>query len=104
MRMLATEIEDGLFQYTQVTRQGVWAIYTQRHRVSGVCRYALVHIRERPAWVAPNGQPVAATEVYPASRTWGRDGWTFFTLAQAQAALGDRLAGQDAEEPTHVTV
>ena len=89
MDTLPLIIEDALFRYTQVTREGTLAIYTQEHKPSGVCRYELIRIRVQRAWTPPGGTLIPAHEVYPSASRWGREGWTFYHEDAARAAMVD---------------
>ena len=85
MQALPTQFADRLFSYDQLRRQGMVALYSQRHLASGILRYEVVRLRIAPAYVFPNGSAVPEREVYPGSSAWGRDGWTHHTLATAEA-------------------
>ena len=85
MQEVPTQFADRLFSYDQLRRQGMVALYSQRHLASGILRYEVVRLRIAPAYVFPNGSAVPEREVYPGSSAWGRDGWTHHTLATAEA-------------------
>ena len=102
MQPIETEFEDRLFRYRQVARQGDVAIYTQEHKASRVQRFEVVHIRTQREHTWPDGTVTPEKEAYPASASWGRRGWTFSTLAGAQAkvaALQAHVIANDALEP-----
>lgn len=84
MQMIAQQFQDQTFTYTQLDRQGMIAVYEQRHKVSHTCRYEVVrlHIQAEHTW--PNGTTTPEKEAYPPSSAWGREGWTFYKLADAQ--------------------
>lgn len=84
MHPLPTHFDDATFHYTQIVRQGAYAIYAQRHKAGQAIRYEVVRIRERPAHTWPNGDTTPAHEAYPGATAWGREGFTAFTLAAAQ--------------------
>ena len=87
MQPIATDFSEGNYQYTQLARQGMWAIYRQQHRQAPVMRYEVIKIRVVPETVWPNGTTTPEREVYPGASTWGRAGWTCYSLAEAQALL-----------------
>jgi hypothetical protein len=93
---IATTFTDRTFRYTQIDRQGDIAVYTQQHKDGGQTRYEVVRIRVRAAHTWPNGETTPEHEAYPGASVWGKDGWTFFTLAAAQAHAAI-LRGQQAE-------
>jgi len=97
MQVLELELEDGRFQYTQVERRENVALDTQTHKASGTIRYEVIKIRIQPEHTWPNGVTTPEKEAYPGSGSWGRDGWTFFTLETAQAKMAQLLqsAGDD---------
>ena len=90
MKPVALIFEEGKFRYTQLERHGDLAIYRQELKSSGVKRYEVVRIRTAGEHVWPNGTTSPKREVYPGRHAWGKDGWTFFTLADAQAFLRSR--------------
>ncbi len=90
---------DQAFTYTQLARQGVWALFCQQHKVSGVQRFEVVRIREVAAHTWPNGSHTPAHEVYPGTAKWGIDGWTFHTRATAERML-QRVSARKEEERT----
>ncbi len=94
MRAVQTHFTEGPFEYTQVTREGMWAIYRQTHRASGVPRYEVVRLRVQPAAVLPSGYESLEHEAYPTARRWGIDGWTYHTEEAARVALADHLQRQ----------
>jgi hypothetical protein len=103
MQIIETEFEDRTFRYTQLARQGMIALYSQTHKPSGVTRYEVVVLRVAAAHTWPNGSVSPERETYPGATAWGRYGWTFFVLGDAQAHLAalaaQRLAEPEADEP-----
>ena len=90
MRPLPHQFSADGFAYEQIRRYGQYALYQQTRRdTPPMCpiHYEVVRIRQAAAHTWPNGKTTPAREVYPTSRAWGRDGWTFGTLAAAEAAL-----------------
>jgi len=92
MQPLATQFADQTFQYTQLAREGDLAIFEQRHKASGTCRYEVVRIRVVPENRWPNGEVSPEREVYPGANSWGRLGWTCWSIDQAQALLAQLQA------------
>ena len=87
MEALALHRTDHSFAYDQIDRQGDWALYTQTHLASGIVRYEVVRIRIRPAHTWPNGATTPAHEAYPSAEAWGRDGFTYYNRATAEAYM-----------------
>lgn len=86
MEPLATDFRDRTFQYTQVERQGLIAIFVQCHKDQPeVKRYEVIRIRVRPAHTWPNGTMMPEHESYPSPSAWGQDGFTCFSFAEAKA-------------------
>jgi hypothetical protein len=79
----ATLTQQG-FCYTQVQRDGNIAIYAQQRHDSPIIRYEVIRIQVAEAHTWPNGQTTPTHECYPRSAQWGKQGWTFMTLARAQ--------------------
>lgn len=99
MEPLVQEFTKGNYRYSQIHREGRYAIFTQTHlERPSVVRYELIRIRDYPAHTWPTGKTTPAHEAYPPESQWGTAGWTCFTLAEAQGLLADLLArhGQDA--------
>ena len=94
MQSMARHFADRTFQYDQIAREGMVAIYTQTHTASGVVRYETVRLHIQAAHTWPNGQTTPEKEAYPSSAAWGRRGWTFFALSAAQAHMQTLLAQQ----------
>jgi hypothetical protein len=107
MQPLATEFEDRTYRYRLVTRTGSYAtymrtgsyaIYRQEHKESAkAIRFEVIRIRVQPEHTWPNGAVSPERETYPGSAAWGRDGFTCFTLPEAESLLAD-LASRRAEE------
>lgn len=87
MEHVATRFSDRAFEYDQLSRQGMLALYCQTHKASGVCYFEVVRLRVRPSHTWPNGMTTPEHEAYPSPESWGRDGWTFSRLDTAQAKL-----------------
>jgi hypothetical protein len=97
MQSMARNFADRTFQYEQIAREGMVAIYTQTHTASGAVRYETVRLHIQAAHTWPNGQTTPEKEAYPASTAWGRQGWTFFELGAAQAHM-QTLLTQEVDE------
>jgi hypothetical protein len=82
---LPTEFRRDGFSYRQIAREGDFAIYSQSwggcHDPS-VC-FEVVRIRRRDGFQIA-GRYVGPAELYPASATWGTDG---FTITDRDAAF-----------------
>ena len=83
MREVPVEFSDRVFAYAQLCRQGMVALYSQRHLASGILRYEVVRLHIAPERVFPNGVTVPEHEAYPGSAAWGKAGWTHHTRAAA---------------------
>jgi hypothetical protein len=84
MQALPLKFEDTTFRYEQLERDGPIAIYRQTHKVGGGERFEVVRIRIREAHTWPNGTTTPEHEAYPGSSTWGKDGFTYYTLQAAR--------------------
>jgi hypothetical protein len=93
MQPIDGQFDEGRFRYTQIRRIGNLAIYTQEHRPSGIVRYEVIKIRLQREHTWPNGVVTPEKEAYPGSHAWGRDGWTFFRLPDAEVHLASLPQG-----------
>jgi hypothetical protein len=99
MEPIATAWQDRTFTYTQIERQGMYAIYAQTHKEGGQTRFEVIRIRVRAEHTWPNGNTTPEHEGYPGPSTWGVDGFTHATLEDAQQHLAHLLqhpAGEQA--------
>src|SRR5262245_52956101 len=87
MEPVPLQFDEGLFRYEHVERHGMLAIYTQTHKPSGTVRYEMVRLRHQKAKTWPNGSITPEREAYPGASAWGLYGFTFHSLADAQAYL-----------------
>lgn len=71
------------FNYWQICRTDKAAIYEQRTTDGQRVFYEVWRIRIRPSYTF-NGREYGVSERSPGSENWGRDGWTFYTLPDAQ--------------------
>lgn len=93
----------GNYRHTQLARQGEWALYEQRHRDNAaVVRFEVVRLRVRPAHTWPNGAITPEHEAYPGASSWGKDGFTTHTYAQAEALLASLVQPSDEKEACDV--
>ena len=92
---VAMQFEDQTFTYTSIERCGDLAIYCQEHKESQVQRFEVVRIRIRKAHTWPNGKTTPAHEAYPGAKRWGIDGFTHYTLEDAQAQMAELVAKHD---------
>jgi hypothetical protein len=84
MHTLPMEWNKGSWTYTHISREGDVAIYCQKHKTGTAVRFEVIivqHLKERPL---PKGYVREAGEWYPQSTQWGKAGWTFLTLEEAQ--------------------
>jgi hypothetical protein len=99
MEPLALEFDLGNYRHTQVERHGTIAIYEQRHKEADVTRFEVVRIRIQREHTWPTGQTTPEKEAYPGATSWGRLGFTCFSLAEAQA-LAATLVGDEQDDST----
>jgi hypothetical protein len=98
MQPISITLTDRSYTYTQVQRHDNLAIYRQEHKESAkAVRFEVIRIRVQPEHTWPNGAVSPERETYPSSAAWGRDGFTCFTLPEAEALLAD-LASRRPEE------
>jgi hypothetical protein len=95
MQPIATQFEDRTFRYTQIERHGDLAIYCQEHKQGHNTRYEVIRIRIEREHQWPNGDVTPEHEAYPGSSSWGKYGWTTYTLAQAQMLLAEIAARRE---------
>ena len=82
MKLLDTQFKEGNFTFHQIERDVDFALYKKVSSFN-VWSYEVIRIRHRPAErVFDRDYPLR--EVYPASETWGTDGWSFNTMAAAR--------------------
>lgn len=94
-RPLGTTFVKNTYFYEQVIRDGNWAIFKQRLRPGvGELAYEVIRIRVKPA-VTIMGKLVEAHEAGPSNEAFGRDGFTYPTLAQAKAKLHEMVIKRD---------
>jgi hypothetical protein len=109
MQSIDTAFEEGRFRYTQLERQGDIAIYEQHKENAKVIRYEVIRIRVAPEHTWPSGQTTPEREAYAGSSSWGRLGFTCFTVDEARTLAAGLQAQaetveqgeEDAGDPTH---
>jgi len=83
MTTLPNEFRKSGFYFRLVKRQGDKAIYS-KSRAGGVGKhYEVIKIREHDEYVM-GGVTIPAGESYPSSEQWGRLGYTYPTLEEAE--------------------
>lgn len=99
MNTIPTEYTRRTFAYRLVERVGKWAIYSQRHTSQEEPRWwELCRIRTREARQTPKFA-VQAGEFLPSDGEWGRQGWTFLTLADARRRRDQIIATPHTSRP-----
>lgn len=71
---LATQFRHDGFDFRQIAREGMVAIYEQSKN-GRVMAFEVVRTRRREAFEI-KGRKVEAAEFYPRSKEWGTHGWT----------------------------
>lgn len=85
------------FTFELIVRRGPFAIYQQRLRPGvGCLAYEVIRVKEKQD-VTMFNRLVEAHESAPSNEDWGRWGWTFPTLALAEAKM-KWLEEQEARE------
>jgi len=69
-------------------RSGNVLLVRRQHRTVSVPHWEVVRIRVSPAKLV-FGVPRPECEVYPSSEDWGKRGWTYTTLEDAQAKFAE---------------
>jgi hypothetical protein len=110
MQPIDIAFDEGRFRYTQIERQGDVAIYEQQHKEnSKVVRFEVIRIRVQPEHTWPSGQTTPEREAYAGASSWGRLGFTCFSLEEARTLAAGLQAQavtleqgeEDAGDPTH---
>lgn len=88
MKLLPTKLTIGEFTHEQIQRDDRFAIYSQVREGSNHVNYEVIRIQSHGDGKIPNGdgtfREVEAGETYPKANSWGRNGWTFSSLPEAQ--------------------
>jgi len=105
MEPIVLEFMQGNFHYRHLERYGNLAIYEQTHKHGSMVRYEVIRIRRQATHTWPDGTTTPEKEAYPGSGSWGKDGFTTYTLADARENLAQwlvRLAAGGADAPEEV--
>jgi hypothetical protein len=86
MRKLAKNFKQKGFNFSQVKRDGDFAIF-EKVPVNGTHTSYEVIIISRHNGYELGGQYIEPAETYPSSSQWGTKGWTHTTLKSAEAKL-----------------
>ena len=84
MRILPTTFRSDDFDLEQLRREGDIALFVKRKPPFKFKSYEVVIIQKRDQVTWPNGQITPAHEAMSSSRDWGKYGWTFQTLEDAE--------------------
>ena len=87
MKAIPSQFEDRTFTYTQLSREGMIALYSQTHKASQHVRYEVIKLSVAKEHTWPAGNTTPEHEAYPSSSAWGRDGFTFFTRDAAETHM-----------------
>jgi hypothetical protein len=87
MKQLSNEIKTNGFVYIQEHRNNKFAIYSQWVG-NEIIAYELIKIRNRNDREL-FGKHYPASEVYPDSKSWGQEGWTFKNYSNAVKRFND---------------
>lgn len=91
MKQLATSFTRKGFQYDQVLREGLLAIYSQKSLASGdIVAYEVIKIKEAPPHIIA-GIEFPATELYPSDEQFGLNGWSLGTFGDLSRAYSKAL-------------
>ena len=96
IRPVETDFTEKGFRYTQIAREGEWAVY-HKTKESGSYfsnEYEVVRIKQaRLHPKDPNPEGWDKREAYPASRRWGRHGFTILGREEALARMRSKAQG-----------
>ena len=84
MKTLPTTFGSDDFDFQQLRREGDVAIFVKQKPPFKFKSYEVVIIQKRDAYIWPNGLTTPAHEAMPSSRDWGKYGWTYQTLQDAE--------------------
>ena len=93
---LPTHIRHDGFDHDQLTRTAGHALY-RKSKGAGHCSYEVITIQRAKAdYTWPSGKKtLKGTESYPSSTLWGRAGWSFQTLREAEATFATLTAAME---------
>ena len=81
-KVIPTEFKKKGFNYKQVRREGMKAIYLQTRGDSSMNNYEVVRLGRHNGYVM-GGVTIEPAETYPGSSLWGIMGWTCSDLDSA---------------------
>lgn len=86
MKTLNTNFAKQGFEYQQVLREGMLAIYTQKSKISGlIVAHEVIKIKQAPAHQR-SGVDFPAMELYPSAEQFGLNGWSYGTFGDLSAS------------------
>lgn len=101
MKRLPTTLTIGEFTHEQIQRDDRFAIYSQQREGSESVNYEVIRIQTHEDGRIPNGdgtfRDIESGETYPKANSWGRNGWTFPTLVDAQRRFSELGSTNTAE-------
>jgi hypothetical protein len=86
MRTIQETFQKGGWAFRRIKRHGNWAIFERTAlRDNAKPHYEVVRIRSHNGFKIPGtAETSKPSEFYPSDAAWGRDGFTFLTIQQAQ--------------------
>jgi hypothetical protein len=93
MNKLPVTFRSDDFEFQQLRREGDIAIFVKQKPTFSFKSYEVVIIQKRDAYTWPNGQTTPAHEAMPSSRDWGKHGWTYQSLKDAEARFKSLVEG-----------
>lgn len=81
-KVIPTEFKKKGFNYKQVRREGMKAIYLQTRDDSQMSNYEVVKLGRHNGYVM-GGVLIEPAETYPGSSLWGITGWTCSSIDDA---------------------
>ena len=97
MKTLSRTFRSDDFDFERLAREGDIALFVKQKPPFKFQNYEVVIIQKRDAYTWPDGQITPAHEAMPSSRDWGKYGWTFQTLEDAElrfkSLIGTQLEG-----------
>ena len=81
-KVIPTEFKKKGFDYKQVRRDGMKAIYEQTRKGTELKNYEVVKLGRHNGYVM-GGVSIEPSETYPGSSLWGITGWTTQSLDRA---------------------
>lgn len=81
-KVIPTQFKKKGFNYTQLRREGMKAIYQQTREDSTINNYEVVRLGRHNGY-SMGGSFIEPSETYPGSSLWGIMGWTCTDLESA---------------------